>query len=501
MAHQISQRLRQVADEIDIFATIHGDRPIEKLLDDGKFADSLLELSENLPEVWKKILRAREGRNPLRTSLKRGGKSEGCAELSESVRRIIWKWFDHPEEFITIGDDNSIALVAVAPFDPLVHLMLKVEDEIILKEVRWRVGSMFMADLAARFNTEAPDIAEILIQSKLLSSEYREAFSSHLPAWVSAGSKYNIIAGKLGGKGSVVYLPYLGRTMLVRSILHHKAFIDQLHSRYEIHFRPTGIDATATIHLLQDVPRAASVEWEGRTAYDIIDSVFKHLWSRTPSTVIIPHNNVQSGAKRKKCQTKQPRVRKRKHGGAQNPMNQGPSPTGNDSGSPEVEAARVEACPAPEGNARATCLFRTSSQPIIDARVTLPTAFGKNFLPEGRDTNITDYADGIPSQSQQPARLNILADTASSGLYSEAHARNSASESTERADQNRWYDPHVAQDFTNNDGATLRDSSPPVTMADDGTYASFYEHDPVLFTANWGCDPVFSAIDPVFSNF
>ncbi|OJD22505.1 hypothetical protein ACJ73_06148 [Blastomyces percursus] len=458
MAHQISQRLRRVADEIDIFVTVHGDRPIEKLLDDGKFAHSLLELSENLPEEWKKILRARESRNPLRTSLKGGGKPEGCAELSESVREIIWKWFDHPEQFITIGDDNSIALVAVAPFDPIVHLMLKIGDEIILNEVRWRAGSMFMADLAARFNTEAPDIAEILIQSKLLSPEYREAFSSRLPVWVSAGSKYNIIAQKLGGKGNVIYLPYLGRTMLVPSILHHKAFIDWLHSRYETHFRPTGIDATATIHLLRNVPRAASVEWKGRTAHDIIGSVFKHLWSKTPSMVIIPHNNVQFGAKRKKYQTKQPRVRKRKNGGAQNPMNQCPSPTGNDSASPGVEVAQV-------------------------------------------DTNITDYTDGIPSQSQQPARLNILADTASCRLYSEAHARNSASESTERAGQNRWCDPHVAQDLTNYDGATLRDSSPPVTMTDDGTYASFYEHDPFLFTTTWNCDPAFSAIDPVFGNF
>ncbi|QSS67001.1 hypothetical protein I7I51_03213 [Histoplasma capsulatum] len=231
-----------------------------------------------------------------------------------------------------------------------------------------------MADLAAKFNAEAPEIAEILIQSNLLSPEYREALSSHLPAWVFAGSKYNIIARKLGGKGSVVYLPYLGRTMLVPSILHHKTFIDRLHSRYETHYRPTGIDATAIIHLLQDASRAASVEWEGRTSHDVIGSVFKHLWSKIPSTVIIPQNNVQSGAKRKKCQTKQPRVRKRKNGGAQNPMNQCPSPTGNDSDSPAVEAARVE------GNARATCLLRTPSQPIIDARVTLPTGFGQIFV-------------------------------------------------------------------------------------------------------------------------
>ncbi|EQL29715.1 hypothetical protein, variant [Blastomyces dermatitidis ATCC 26199] len=475
MAHQISRRLRRVADEIDSFVNIHGGHSIEKLLDDGKFADSLLELSENLPKGWKKILRAGECINPLRGSLKGGGKTKGCAEFSESVRGIIWEWFDRPERFKTIGDDNSIALVAVAPFDPIVHLMLKIDDEIILNGVRWRVGSMFMADLAARFNAEAPVIAEILIQSNLLSPEYREALSSHLPAWVSAGSKYNIIARKLGGKGSVVYLPYLGRTM------------------YETHYRPTGIDATAIIHLLQDAPRAASVEWEGRTAHDVIGSVFKHLWSKIPSTVIIPHNNVQSGAKRKKCQTKQPRVRKRKNGGAQNPMNQRPSPTGNDSDSPAVEAARVE------GNARATCLLRTSSQPIIDARVTLPTAFGQIFMPQAQDTN-TGCTDGIPSRSRQPARLNILAETASSRLYSEAHARNSDSETTKMAGQNRWCDPHVAQDFTNDDGATLRDSSPPVAMADDGTYTSFYEHDPVLFTTN-NCDPVFFAIDPVFSNF
>lgn len=237
-----------------------------------------------------------------------------------------------------------MALAAVAPFDSIVHLMLKIDDEIIVNEVRWRVGSMFMADLAARFNANAPEIAEILIQSKLLSPEYRAALSSHLPAWVSAGSKYNMIVQELKGEGSILYLPYLGRTMLVPSILHHKAFIDRLHSRYETHFRPTGIDATATIHLLQErVSSAASVEWKGRTAHDIISSVFKHLWSKIPSTVIIQQNNEQSGAKRKKCQPKQPRVRKRKNGGAQNPMNQGSSLTGNNSD------ASGEACPAAEG--------------------------------------------------------------------------------------------------------------------------------------------------------
>ncbi|OJD25360.1 hypothetical protein ACJ73_03273 [Blastomyces percursus] len=258
MASQISHRLRRVADEIDNFVASY-----------ENFTDALLELSENLPEAWKKLLRAGGSKNPLKISLKAVG-SKCCTELSERVKETIWSWVDQPKE--------------------------------IFYGQRERCG---------------------LVQSKLASPEYREALLSHLPTWVAAGLKYNKLSGNLGGKGSVVFLPQLGRTMY----------------RCDCYNQPAQ----------KDVTHAALTPWECRTAHDVIDSVFKYMWSKiNQGPVIIPHDLLSEEMRKRGPTKQQPQVRKlrkqkRRNGEAQDRLLQAPRPTDNDSDPSAVIPVRVDA--------------------------------------------------------------------------------------------------------------------------------------------------------------
>ena len=236
MVLQISQTLRQVADAIDDYVATHEnvDQAVDELLSNEEvrnfilesgqfkltkqFANALFKLWEDLPDKWRRRLTVKG--NPLKASLEKADPKH--VVLTEEARKIIWGWGDSPAKFLTssVQEISLEEVERVAPFDPIVRLMLNLQISIIIDQIRWRVTLTLTAQLVEKYGNEVEDpaeIANILVQSGLVSVAYYDKLVLHLPTWVLGGRKYGTLADELGGLGALIFLPEVGRSSSVCS--------------------------------------------------------------------------------------------------------------------------------------------------------------------------------------------------------------------------------------------------------------------------------------------
>ncbi|OJD28527.1 hypothetical protein ACJ73_00054 [Blastomyces percursus] len=260
MARKLSQALRKVADMIDRSVEKYGgsdDGLDSRVLDDDELVVAFSELWTVVPSSWKQVVRSRGSR--INSTLQRQRKQESeKTDIDDDTRKAIWEWGPAPEKLFNIKAEDS-TLTPIAPLDNIIRTAHKLKGAMGIVEVQWRVLMLLIFLLLQQLELEqTEDFVEALLRLRLISSDI---CVQHLPSWRSAGYKYYHLAKSLGGFGTLIFLPQVGRY------------------QYEGNYIPETTGGKCAILTLKRCRVQASEEWNCWTGHGVIDAVVKHAFA------------------------------------------------------------------------------------------------------------------------------------------------------------------------------------------------------------------------------
>jgi hypothetical protein len=102
--------------------------------------------------------------------------------------------------------------------DPVVDSIQRTDSDLVVGSVHWRILLLtiyVVKDHLCPEETNHTKITHIFLHYRIISSKKFEIFKNGLQGWLRGGTKYEELSSRLGGHGSLVYLPDVGRSKYV----------------------------------------------------------------------------------------------------------------------------------------------------------------------------------------------------------------------------------------------------------------------------------------------
>ncbi|KAK2732630.1 hypothetical protein FQN57_002591 [Myotisia sp. PD_48] len=265
MASEFSNALRRVADEIDSFtARAENAQGIKELSKDSELLVGFWRVWKEVPIDWKEKVSGRGGK--LNSSLMK--KKIEIPDLQTHMVDTIWGWGMNPSDDYTLTSIGDGQHKPSAPLDYIVCGDVEIQEQHVLLELRWRITNVFTFCVLDQFDDFEPTkLAPILLEKGYISAPYVEKFVKNAIKWQSIGRKYYCLAESLGGFGSLIFLPLMGRSL------------------WETQYTPSSKASPLTTYLLKDVVAKAMKKHKGWTAHDIVNRILK-CWAKKFSNSI-----------------------------------------------------------------------------------------------------------------------------------------------------------------------------------------------------------------------
>lgn len=135
--------------------------------------------------------------------------------IRECHKKVIWSWKETHERFCLRQDRNTFNSRDTSALDGLIGGIEGDDTDLILSAVHWRISLLLITlvkDRVCRDTTDPEEIATCFQSNGLLSTEKFNYFKNNVGHWVEGGEKYKDLSLNLGGYGSLIYLPDIGRT-------------------------------------------------------------------------------------------------------------------------------------------------------------------------------------------------------------------------------------------------------------------------------------------------
>jgi hypothetical protein len=163
-----------------------------------------------VPATWKKT-----GQNRLFSQVT---KNKEYPKIQESHRKVIWGWKETHENFCSRPARDTVNLNDGSVLDGLIGAIEKDNTDLILYSVHWRI-SLFLMTLiknhVCKDTNDAEEIAMCFLSNGLVSTGKFNYLKDNVLNWVKGGTKYEDLSRRLGGYGTLIYLPEIGRTKYV----------------------------------------------------------------------------------------------------------------------------------------------------------------------------------------------------------------------------------------------------------------------------------------------
>lgn len=145
-------------------------------------------------------------------------KNKEAAVIQESHRQVIWSWKDSYEIFCSRRTTNIVNPNDTLVLDGLISGIKEDDTELVLSSIHWRLSLLVIYFVKVRVceNTNsAEEIARYFITNGLVSSHQFNYLVDNVLKWVQAGANYEDLSRNIGGYGSLVFLPDIGRSKYV----------------------------------------------------------------------------------------------------------------------------------------------------------------------------------------------------------------------------------------------------------------------------------------------
>ncbi|KUL81829.1 hypothetical protein ZTR_09041 [Talaromyces verruculosus] len=254
MAEKIIQSLRALASKIENL----GEGADRIISNDEGLASDFQELLKVVPAKWKK-----SGENRLFSQLQKNAKD---ISINERHREVIWSWKNTHEDFCSRQARTTVDPHNTPALDGLIDGIESDDTDLILSSVHWRISLLVITlvkDVICKDFTDYTEITTCFQSNGLVSTEKLNYLKKNMRRWVEAGAKYRDLSVKLGGYGSLIYLPDIGRT------------------NYEKYYNPTQDSAFAVIGVLAgSIPPAAAQSFDGINAHNVVDAIIQSTIDR-----------------------------------------------------------------------------------------------------------------------------------------------------------------------------------------------------------------------------
>ncbi|RAO71508.1 uncharacterized protein BHQ10_007520 [Talaromyces amestolkiae] len=283
MAENIIQSLRALASKIEDL----GEGADRIISNDKVLASDFQKLLKVVPAEWKK-----SGENRLFSQLQKTAKD---ISINERHREVIWSWKETHEDFCARQARTTVDPHNTLPLDGLIDGIESDDTELILSSVHWRLSLLAITvvkDVVCQGTTDDTEITKCFQSNGLVSTGKLSYLNKNMRRWLEAGGKYRDLSLKLGGYGSLIYLPDIGRT------------------NYEKYYNPTQQSAFAVIGVLAgSIPRAAAQTFNGIDAHNVVDAIVQSTIDRLNDCRLILISSANVGTQQS---TRTTRVEKRR---------------------------------------------------------------------------------------------------------------------------------------------------------------------------------------------
>lgn len=214
-------------------------------------------------------------------------KNKNHNDIRECHRKVIWSWKEKHETFCLRRDRrqdrNTVNSSDTSALDGLIRGIESDETDLVLSSVHWRISLLLITLVKSRVckdTTDPKEIATCFQSNGLVSTGKFNYFKNNVSHWAEAGEKYKDLSLKLGGYGSLIYLPDIGRTKYVYLLYEGEKMLI-LYRSYEAYYFPSRESGYAVVGALTpSIAPAAAQKFDGFNAHNVVDAIVQSTIDR-----------------------------------------------------------------------------------------------------------------------------------------------------------------------------------------------------------------------------